>query len=150
VEKFDEALVEGRYAFGRSGDAYLALVAREPLAWAEESDDDLVQPGRLSYWICEMGSLETDATLAGFRERVRSSTATFEPRTRTLTWESGGRSLRLVYDGDFTIDGVRIDTDYPRFDSPWVRADRDPDTITIRAGGSELFLDFDALVREER
>jgi hypothetical protein len=148
--KFDEATVEGRYAFGRSGDAYLALVAREPLAWAEGSNDDLVQQGRLSYWICEMGSPETDASFAAFRERIRASTASFEPRTRTLTWESSGRSLRLAYGAGFTVDGAVVDTDYPRFDSPWVRAEREPKTLTIRAGGAELFLDFDSLRRDER
>ncbi len=150
VQKFDEALVEGRYAFGRSGDAYLALVAREPLAWAEGSDDDLVQSGRLAYWICEMGSPESDASFAAFRERVRANPVAFDPATRTLTWESRGRTLRLAYGGAFTVDGKAADTDYPRFDSPWVRADREPDTLAIRAGGRELFLDFDALVREER
>ena len=150
AEKFDEAAVEGRYAFGRSGDAYLALVAREPLAWAEGSKDDLVQSGRLAYWICEMGSPETDTSFAAFQQRIRASTAAFEPRTRTLTWESGGRSLRLVYGGEFTVGGKAVDTNYPRFDAPWVNAEREPKTITIRAGGAELFLDFDALVREER
>ena len=73
--KFDEAAVEGRYAFGRSGDAWLALVAREPLAWAEGSQDDLVQPGRLSYWICEMGSPDTDASFAAFRQRIEPTSS---------------------------------------------------------------------------
>jgi hypothetical protein len=147
---FDESSVEGRYAFGRSGDAYLALVAREPLAWAEGSKDDLVQPGRLSYWICEMGSPGTDASFAAFIDRIRSGVVGFDERTRTLTWESGGRTLRLAYGGGFTIDGAPIATDYPRFDSPWVQAGREPTTLTIRAGGAELFLDFDGLRREER
>jgi hypothetical protein len=150
VAKFDEASVEGRYAFGRSGDAYLALIAREPLAWAEGSEDDLVQPGRLSYWICETGSPETDVSFPAFQQRIRASAVAFEPGTRTLTWETGDRSLRLAYGGDFLVDGKAVDTDYPRFDSPWVRAEREPATITIRAGGAELFLDFDGLRREER
>jgi hypothetical protein len=122
--KFDEAIVEGRYAFGRSGDAWLALIAREPLAWAEGSRKDLVQPGRLSYWICEMGSPESDASFAAFRERILSGHAGFDERSRTLAWESGGHRRSLAWEGDFTVDGRTIDTDYPRFDSPWAYEER--------------------------
>ncbi len=105
VAKFDEAAVEGRYAFGRSGDAWLALVAREPLAWAEGSQDDLVQPGRLSYWICEMGSPDTDASFAAFRQRILSNRVAFDEPSRTLDWESGAGRLSLAYGGAFTVDG---------------------------------------------
>jgi hypothetical protein len=148
--KFDEASVEGRYAFGRSGDAYVALVGRETIAWAEGSQDDLVQPGRLAWWISEMGSPDTDASFAAFRQRIRANPVGFDERTRTLVWESAGRRLSLTYGGEFTVDGETVDTDYPRFDSPWARAEREPKTIIIRAGGAELFLDFDNLRREQR
>lgn len=148
--RFDEASIEGRYAFGRSLDAYLALVARAPLAWAEGSRDDLVQPGRLAYWICELGSPATDPSFAAFKARIRANPVTFDDRTRTLVWESGGRKLSLAYGGAFTVNGRAVDTDYPRFDSPWVHAEREPRTVTISAGGAELFLDFDGLRREQR
>jgi hypothetical protein len=147
--KFDESSLEGRYAFGRSGEAYVALVSLEPLAWAEGSKEDLVQPGRLSYWICEMGSPDTDASFAAFQQRIRANAVSFEQGSRTLSWESGGRKLVLTYGGRFTVNGTAIDTGYPRSEAPWAHAEREPRTITISAGGAELFLDFDGLQREE-
>ncbi|MDO5494883.1 MAG: hypothetical protein Q4G64_04145 [bacterium] len=56
-------------------------------------------------------------------------------------WElrSGGRLLR---------DGEPIPNQHPRFDTPWVRARRFPDELTITAGGHRLHLTPDG-TREE-
>jgi hypothetical protein len=48
------------------------------------------------------------------------------------------------------VNGKAVATDYPRFDSPWVKAPRKPDTILIEAGGRKLELSFDPMRRIEQ
>jgi hypothetical protein len=144
-ERFDEVVLEGRYAFGRAGTSYAALIARNPLHYSEGMSDDLVQPGRESYWVFEAGSARDDGSFAGFMQRVRSNPVRYE--SGSLFYESSGRSLELRYRGDFAIDGEVQDLDYPRFDAPYVKAPRKPEVIRIEHDGKTLLLDFYGLKR---
>jgi len=49
----------------------------------------------------------------------------------------------------FRVDGRQVSTDYPRFDSPHITAERDPETLTFEHDGKRLHLDFYRMVRQE-
>ena len=145
-ERFDEVIVDGRYAFGRSGRSYAALVGRRELNYMEGTSDDLVQPGLDSYWVFEAGSEARDGSFAAFMQRIRGNDVRFE--NRHLRYTSGGRTLELHFQGDFLVDGEVQDLEYDRFDSPYAQAPREPDAIRIEHDGHALELDFHGLRRE--
>jgi hypothetical protein len=144
--RFDEYSLEGRYAFGRAGDSYAAFIATNPLQFAEGSRDDLLQQGMNSFWIFEAGSAARDGGYASFKRRVLANPISFD--SGRLRYRSNGRELALDYRGDFSIDGEVQALEYPRFDSPWARAERAPGRIRISHGADVLELDFHA--RERR
>lgn len=139
-ERFDEVIVDGRFAFGRTGDTYGAFIGRYPLEYVEGTTDDLVQPGLDSYWIFEAGSRGRDGSFDSFAQRIRNNAVAFDGGV--LSYASGGRQLELEYRGAFSVDGSAQDLEYPRFDSPYVRAPRKPEFIRISHGDDGLELDF--------
>jgi hypothetical protein len=139
-ERLDEVRLDGRYAFGRVGQTYGAFIARNPLHYGEGTTDDLIQPGRDTYWVFEAGSRSVDGDFEDFMARIKSNPVSYEGGV--LTYQSGERLLELRYQGDFQIDGIVQDLEYPRFDSPYAQVQRKPDSITIRYQGESLFLDF--------
>lgn len=146
----DESSLEGTRAFGRIGDAWVALVAANPIAYTEGSDDDLVQRGARTAWVCELGSPVTDPTFAAFKARVVANAFAFDGDRRVLSYATMNSRLELAWDGKFKVNGEAVDTNYPRFDSPWVKASRKPGAVIIEAGGSKLELSFDPVLRIER
>ncbi|MCB1690842.1 MAG: hypothetical protein KDI33_20255 [Halioglobus sp.] len=139
-ERFDEVRLDGRYAFGRVGQTYGAFIARNPLHYAEGTTDDLVQPGTDTYWVFEAGSRAADGEFEAFIARIKSNQVSYD--NGKLTYHSGERLLELRFQGEFQIDGIVQDLEYPRFDSPYAQAQRKPDNITIRYQGESLLLDF--------
>lgn len=145
-ERFDEVLLEGRYAFGRSGDTYAAFITRSPMHYAKGASDDLIQPGRDSYWVFEAGSEASDNSFEQFRQRIMSNPVSYEDGR--LRYSSSGRDLALQYQGEFRLNGDPQDLEYQRYQSPYVQAPRKPETITITHDNKSLYLDFYGLKRE--
>lgn len=146
----EESVIEERKAFGRIGEAWVALVGAHPLAYAEGSDDDLIQMGLPAAWVCELGSPETDASFEAFKQRIAGNRFEFDAARLRLSWASGGRQMELEWGGEFRVDGRVVDTSYDRFDSPWSRTPRKPTSMRIEAGGHELEMSFEPLRRSER
>lgn len=139
-ERFDEVIVDGRYAFGRAEDTYGAFIARNPLHYTEGSTDDLVQPGMDTYWIFEAGSARRDGDFESFMQRIRGNVVDFE--NAALSYVTRGKRLELDYLGDFVVDGRTQDLQYPRFRSPYADVEREPEVIRISHEGRSLELDF--------
>ncbi|MEM9658033.1 MAG: hypothetical protein AAF961_06705, partial [Planctomycetota bacterium] len=146
--RLEDVIVEGRYAFARHRGALVALIGRRPLAYAEGSDDDLIQRGRESYWIFEAASLEEAGDYASFRRRIRGNPIHYDEGT--LHYESARAALCVRFGGDFTVDGEVVDTEYPRFDSPYVSSPRKPSRLQISHDGHSLELDFHDCQRDSR
>ena len=139
-QRFDEVRLDGRYAFGRVGQTYAAFITRYPMHYAQGTTDDLIQPGRDSYWVFEAGSYTRDGEFDDFIRRIKSNRVSYD--NGKLAYYSGERLLELQYQGEFKIDGLTQELEYPRFDSPYAEVPRKPDSITIQYQGESLFLDF--------
>ena len=140
ADVLEEIAIEGRYAFARHRNTLVAFVGRSPLAYAESSRDDLIQPGRDSYWIFEASTLEREGSMDAFQQRIRNNAVSYGERT--LRYESAGDSWQVRFGGDLIVNGDVVATEYLRFDSPYARCPRKPRTITIAHGGHMLELDF--------
>lgn len=93
TELFDEYSVEGRYAFVRVKNSYLALIAKNELFLKKNSEYvmkttqgmlkdinksfDLVQPGLNTYWIYELSSSNKE-TYEEFKARIKSNEVIFD------------------------------------------------------------------------
>ena len=146
-EKFDEVLHHGRYLFGRLGDTYVALIGANELTYKEGSDTDLLQMGKIMYWICEVGSGNTREDFDDFIRDIERRKIDFDGRT--LVYQTPGGEMRLRYKGDACVNGEIMDTHYPRLDTPYVKAPRKPAELDIRYNDKGLYLHFDQMIREE-
>jgi hypothetical protein len=142
--QMDESIVDDRFAFGRKGGGCVGITAGGPLRWADAARTDLVQDGRATWWVLEAAEAAAGG-LEAFAARVRANESSFDGRR--LRHVSAGRCYELDYGGAFSVDGRRRDLRYPRFDSAYARAPRDPGSISISHTGMSLALDFAARIR---
>jgi hypothetical protein len=148
ADKLRDVDIDGRFAFARHRDTLVAFIARYPLAYADDSRDDLIQPGINGYWIFEASSVAAEGGLAAFKQRIRKNAVACDDRT--LQYASGDNSLQVTFAGDFRVNGTVVNTEYDRFDSPYAKCPRKPRTITIACGSHKLELDFHRLKRVSR
>jgi hypothetical protein len=149
---FDEALLDGNIAAGRRGDAYVAFIASGDLRYRSERLENLILPGRVSWWVTEAGSQAQDGSFDAFVERIQEQARGigFDGERLSYTQLSGPggrRELELEYRRGLYIDGDLVDTDYPRLDSHYASAERMPETILLSFGGEQWFLDFHRGIR---
>ncbi len=141
TKKFHQVKILERRAFGRINDSYVQLLGSNALSL--RNDDEIIQHGALTAWVCEV----TDAQAAGsFEDYIQKALKQdLFLNGKTLTY----KDLSLTYRQDFTISGQKVDTEYPRFDTPYLSAARKPEHLDIAFQGHSLHLDFKALERTE-
>ncbi len=147
-EKFDTTIVVGNYVYGKKGETYCAFIGTNDFHYEDDKKDDLIQPGKQTYWITEAGSLTEDGYFDAFVKRVSKNEISFDVENLKLSYNSNGKKYDLEFGADFMVDGKVIDTDYDRYDSPYAKAKKKDKTITYEFNGKRLFLDFENLKRE--
>jgi hypothetical protein len=147
-ELFDTVLITGNYAMGKKGNTYCAFITTNPLKFRENTTDDLIQPGKQTFWITEAGSLKEDGSFDAFCQRIQQNQIQFNPEKLELNYISNRKNYNLKFADEFVLDGKPVDTNYSRFDSPYSKAEKKDKTITISYQGKSLFLDFENMKRE--
>jgi len=145
--KFDSTAIDETYAFGKKGDSYCAMVASSDLTYRDEDREELIQKGKQSCWITEAGSKSEDGSFESFMERIRQNKVDFNTKTLELQYESQDQNYRLKFGADFTVNGEVIDTQYDRYDSPYVKGHKKDQTFTFEYKEKSLFLDFNHMIR---
>jgi len=110
--------------------------------------DDLILEGKKSFWITEAGSHAEDGSFAAFTERIMDNPVSFDERKLRLRYVSMGREYALKYGKEFMLNGEVVDTEYSRYDAPYVKAEKKDETLTFSHAGRSLYLDFENLVRK--
>jgi hypothetical protein len=147
--EFDTTLILGNYVFGKKENTYCAFIGTNDFYFADDdAKDDLIQPGKQTFWITEAGSLGDDGSFENFVQRIKQNKVEFSVENLELSYFSKGTKYMLRFMGDFKVDGKTIDTDYHRYDSPYAQAKKKDKTITIEYMDKSLFLDFENLIRE--
>ena len=120
----------------------------------EESGDlryDLILSGGSAHaWVTELGSIEENGSFANFVGEMLENECGFSDMT--VSYESGDKTFDVKYDGHFKINGETVDTNYARYENPYVvggRTERGAKVIELSFGGYTLTLNFDAASREE-
>ena len=148
TEKFDDFIMEHNYLFGKKGTTYVAFIGKNNLDFADSATDDIIQPGKKTFWITEASSSDEDGSFEMFINRVKNNSISFNKETLVLRYQSKNKVFVLKFNGKFLIDGQVINTNYPRFDSPYIKAKRKDKTMTFQLNGKSLFLDFENMKRE--
>lgn len=146
-QKFDSVFVMENYAFGKKGNTYGAFICKNKLFFRAGTTDDLIQNGKRTFWITEAGSTDEDGSFQDFYKNIMANQLAFDSTDLVLTYVSHGREYRLVFNGDFKLDGRVVDTRYKRYESPYNTAEKKAKTIYIKAGDKSLHLDFDNMIR---
>lgn len=145
---FDSAFIDGSYVFGKLGDTYCAFIGAIDFHWRDDKKDDVIQDGKQTFWITEVSSKSEEKSFAGFISRIQNNPVNFDPETLELRYESGSQIYELEYNNSFKVNGQRFHTDYPRYDSPYVKGEKKDRTFTFTLNGKSLYLDFDNMIRE--
>ena len=146
-EQFDSVYISGAYAMGKKGRAYCALTCKNNLYFRGKTTNNLIQPGKRTFWIIEAGSEKEDHSFKEFKKRILENKCEFDSVNLVLNYHSGGKSYRLNYNNDFRVNDLPVNTKYARFDSPYSKAERKPDKVTFELDGKSLYLDFYKMIR---
>ncbi len=144
TDRFDDVILDENYIFGKLGDAYIVLIGRYPLKPNPKDATDIIQEGKLTYWICEIGTRDQYPSFENFITEIRSREIGF--RKNILTYK-GKCTYTLQYKGQFTVNGTPVNTQYDRLNMPYGKVVRKPKEIKICFEGRTLYLNFDKMER---
>ena len=147
-EKFDSVVVDNNYVFGKKSETFCAFIGSNNIQYKENSNNDLIQKGKQVFWITEAGSKTKDGSFNEFINRIKSNKLEFDVKRLLLVYHSNNKKYELIFDGDFKVDNNLIDTNYNRYDSPYIKANRKAKTLNFRKDGLSLFLDFENKIRD--
>ncbi len=159
---FDEVIVQGRYAFARVGDAYLALIGGsdlEYLAYDEATakalksrlEDfpnksfDLVQRGLNQFWIYELGDA-SQGDFSSFQQKIKNNAVSFDGENN-LSYSGASKNFALRYGGDFSVNDAVAQVEHKRFDCDFIIAEREADQLDFSFGEHFLSINYDQSVR---
>ena len=157
---FDEINIDGKYAFGKVNDSYIALIGTNELEYLDRDESrledfeykttkrfDLVQRGQKHGWIYEMSSKAQEGSFEQFISRIKSNEISFKNENE-LAYISNNNNMNVVFNGDFTINGNIINTEYQRLESEYGNINRKSEDYNINCNGFSLQINFDNLERE--
>ena len=148
ADKFDTVFVHENYALGKKGNTYCAFITKNSLTFRKNTTNDLIQPGKKTFWITEAGSQKDDLSFDKFCQRILNNTVTFDSDNFKLTYQSKDKIYELQFGGDFYVNEKIVGLNYQRFDSPYCKAKRKPESISIEFNDKYLYLDFYNMKRE--
>lgn len=145
IEKMDNHQIELNHAFGQSGTGYIAIKTTHQIE--QISSEELIIRGKHAGFVVIMGNASKNGSFENFKHQIKTSTL-----------ESNKHRLRLFCDDIYVmrfkrglwVDGKKINTDYDRYDTPYVKSMRKPQTMLISYHGQSLFLDFKNILRLEK
>ncbi len=141
---FDEYVIEGQWAFARSGAGYVALWGDGDLMLTEHgrhAAQELRSSGAGEAWLCCVGRAEQDGDFAAFRQQVERNTP--QANGSSLAWVTPeGKRLAFAWEGAFTVNGAAENWDFPHYGNAYTETALDAGVMTIRQGGETLALDL--------
>ncbi len=161
--EMDETAEADGWLFGRKGRGYIAVRSMEMGYW-EDKDPDLfravwpekwesrlaaareyeyVAQGHANVWVVEMGSEAENGSFAAFMARFAGVAPVGNTHRFTYDSPSLGR-MAFGWCEPLTVNGQEIPLHgYPRYDTPFCRAEFGASRYEISCGGKEAVLDFE-------
>ncbi|WP_223589914.1 hypothetical protein [Neobacillus bataviensis] len=142
IDRFEQAHIEGRYAFGTNEGVHVALIGGGDFTVNPNDRYDLIQHGKVTYWIFEIS--DSGESYEQFQKRIKETNIHFEKLTLKY------RNYTLKYKDSLYVDGKRIEDQYRQLESPYGNFDRGANELEFTCKGHRLKLNFDLGVREQK
>ncbi len=142
--RFEKVTRDSNRVFAQYGHVFIAILANAPLQYNSEQQE-LIQRGKSTCWITELSTDKTES-FDHFVKRIRKNPLFFSQGN--LAYNSNNISYRLTWGRDFFVNENRISTAYPRFDSPYILAEREAQHMQFKFQNHGLRLNFDKGIRE--
>ncbi len=143
--EFDEVTQEGNTIFGRKGDGYIALTAKNGLNMPVEGPTahrELRSPGPQNIWLCRMGSAAEDGDLPAFQARINENPPVFDGQ-RVQLKNLRSESLSFGWEEPFLLNGQEVPLrNFPHYDNPFTTAELNSKQFEIKNEAYLLRLNF--------
>jgi hypothetical protein len=160
---FDAVVQQGKWTFGRKGDAYVGLWSYQPTHWRTDQPEvydnrglpfDLVADGAQNAWVVQIGDVDEWSSFEAFTTALAQSAITAEPVADAeadgfadgyrVTWEAPGRgTVTFGWNDPLVVAGADVPLRWEwRFDNPFLQTRFDDTRYDVQAEGHRLFLDF--------
>lgn len=142
--KFDEVVIDEDILIGRSGKSLIGVKALHKIRKANENE--WIQDGKKTAWAITLASTD-DVSFADFKDKIINSQITLKGKFIAYQLDSQikiilGKKAKLV------VDGVDINTNYLRYELPFINASATTKAYHIQYQNKNLLLNFDEMVRK--
>ena len=110
--------------------------------------DLIFEGGSAHAWIIELGSVAENDSFESFVVQMLSNS--YEFKNMTVSYKSGNQSFEVKYNEYFKLNDQTVNTDYARYENPYVngKIDRKAEIIAFSFNGKTLTLNFSNCTRE--
>ena len=111
--------------------------------------DLIFEGGENHAWITELGCKKDNGSFGNFVSKMMTYAYSF--KDMTVRYDSEGKVFEVKYDEHFKLNGNSVDTEYGRYESPYVngKVERKADVIALSFGGKTLTLNYKEGTREQ-
>jgi len=137
ISKFEEVLQDKKAIFGAVNETYIAILFSH--SYEIKNNNELICYANHCGFTVVLGSKTIHHSFKSFIEQLRQAEFHFNRNQLSFKFD---KHYHLIYRRGLMIDGLKINTEYKRFDTPFVVSKRKPEIIKITHDGLSLTLDF--------
>lgn len=161
---YDESVLEDNVVFARKNGVFVALISNGALEYKPYNPDsekgllkgrslprklengfDLCRKGgEYHCYVTELSDSDTE-TFEEFRQRIKRNRIVFTEGNVSYKTKCG--EISVSYNGEFTVDGKVMQTEFDRYDSLFCKAKRKDETIRVVSSSNSLELNFNQGLR---
>ena len=145
MNMFDETKKEDTKFFGKIKNSYIAILCSKP--YEIKNNEEMIIVGKTSQFIVILGSKQQYESFDHFVLKIMNSLHTFTNHRIRFIF---GKNYVLNFKSKFTINGLKVNHEFPRYETPFVSSMRKPEELIISLGNNSLYLNFNQFTREER
>jgi len=144
TKEFDQYDIIENFGFMKYGNVNLALIGKEKLELFNENE--LIQKGKYTIWITEV-TTNNEESYDDFKTRIMNNSLSIT--TNGVEYKSNNTKYELRYKNDFRINDEVVNTNYLRFDTPYLKAKRYANEYVIKYKNKSLRLNLKDNIRNE-
>jgi hypothetical protein len=142
-KKFDQVMKHDQKIFLKSKDSYVAILMSD--AYDIKDDEEIIIHGTYSQFVVILGSKDINQSFDSFMSHYEHIDIQFK---KNKIYMNDQHRYLLKMKKPLIKDGIEIDTNYQRFDTPYIKANRKPNEIKISYQGLSLIHDYKNITRE--
>lgn len=142
-KKFDQVVKHDQKLYLESKDSYVAILMSD--AYDIKDDEEIIIHGIYSQFVVILGSKDINQSFDSFMSHYEHIDIQFK---KNKIYMNDQHRYLLKMKKPLIKDGIEIDTNYQRFDTPYIKANRKPNEIKISYQGLSLIHDYKNITRE--